>query len=207
MPGHRVDERTLSRRELTDVAWLASRAFHDDPFFRFLLPRERGRGAGLMLFFRNALRHMGPGGRILTVRDDNDQPLGVAAWLPPGTYPQSVNTQLRQIPGSLRALARRPRALVVGGAYVADVAKHHPKETHWYLYLLAADPSRQRSGVGTALLAHELATIDEQGLGSYLETQKEDNLAYYRRFGYELKQTLRPMPDGPPFYTMWRDPR
>jgi hypothetical protein len=30
------------------------------------------------------------------------------------------------------------------------------------------------------------------------------NLGYYRRFGYELLQTLRPVEEGPPLFTMWR---
>ena len=31
-----------------------------------------------------------------------------------------------------------------------------------------------------------------------LETQKEDNLSYYRRFGFEVVDRLRPVSDGPP---------
>ena len=42
---------------------------------------------------------------------------------------------------------------------------------------------------------------------SYLETQKVDNHAYYRRFGYELRDTVNPVAGGPPYYTMWRAAR
>jgi predicted N-acetyltransferase YhbS len=70
-----------------------------------------------------------------------------------------------------------------------------------------ADPAIQRSGVGTMLMEHGLEQINNEGVGGYLETQKEDNLAYYRRFGYELRTTLRPVKNGPPLYTMWRNPR
>jgi len=52
-----------------------------------------------------------------------------------------------------------------------------------------------------------VTNMDEEGVGGYLETQNEDNLAYYRRFGYELRETLRPVKDGPPLFTMWRRPR
>ncbi len=52
-----------------------------------------------------------------------------------------------------------------------------------------------------------LGWADEEGVGSYLETQKEDNIPYYRRFGYELRETLRPVEGGPPLFTMWRSPR
>jgi ribosomal protein S18 acetylase RimI-like enzyme len=186
---------------------VANRAFFNDPFFRFLSPGDRLRARGLRIFFRANIAHLGEGGRIVTVRSDDDVILGMAAWLPTNRYPQSIGTQLAQVPGTLRALYRRPRALIDGNKYLATLAKSHPKEPHWYLYLLVADPSIQRSGVGTMLMHDGLARVDEEGVGSYLETQNEDNLAYYRRFGYELRETLQPVKEGPPLYTMWRRPR
>ena len=84
------------------------------------------------------------------------------------------------------------------------MAKVHPKVEHWYLYLLVADPEFQRRGVGAMLLQDRLHEVDAAGVGAYLETQKEDNIAYYRRFGYELVQELHPVEAGPPIYTLWR---
>ena len=203
----RIDERVLSKGELTAASLVANRAFFNDPFFRFLSPGERLRSRGLMIFFRANLAHFGEGGRIVTAREPDDTIVGVAAWLPTDRYPQSVRTQLSQIPGTFRALYRRPRSLIDGNKYLTAVTKSHPKEPHWYLYLLVADPSIQRSGVGTKLMHHGLTLVDTEGVGGYLETQNEDNLAYYRRFGYELRETLRPVKEGPPLYTMWRNPR
>jgi GNAT superfamily N-acetyltransferase len=201
----RVDERPLSRRDKKRAALVASRAFFDDPFFCYLAPKESMRSRGLTLFFLNALRHMGKGGKIVTVRNGDNIIVGVSAWLPAGAYPQSIPTQLAQIPGTIRALYRRPRALLEGSAYLNEMMKKHPKEINLYLYLLVADPSIQRRGVGTMLLNHGLAWANEEGIGSYLETQKEDNIAYYGRFGYHLRDTLSPVTDGPPIFTMWRD--
>jgi predicted N-acetyltransferase YhbS len=73
--------------------------------------------------------------------------------------------------------------------------------------LLAVEPTMQRSGVGSMLMEEGLAQIDAEHVGAYLETQKIDNHAYYRRFGFELRDTLHPIPDGPPYYTMWRPAR
>lgn len=176
------------------------------PSFAFS-PRAIACARGLTIFFHANLAHPGEGARIVTVRQRDDTIVGVAAWLPTDRYPPSVRTQLAQIPGTFRALYRRPRALINGNKYLAAVAKSHPKEPHWYLFILVADPSIQRSGVGTMLMNHGLALADAEGVGGYLKTQNEDNLAYYRRFGYELRDTLRPVKEGPPLYTMWRRPR
>jgi ribosomal protein S18 acetylase RimI-like enzyme len=207
MPGLRLDERILMKREFTSASLVANRAFFNDPFFRFLSPNDRLRERGLTLFFRANLAHAGERARLITVRDGDDTIIGLSLWLPTNDYPQTIATQLSQVPGTLRALYRRPRALVDGSKYLAAIAQSHPKELHWYLYLLVADPALQRRGVGTKLMEHGLAAIDAEGVGGYLETQNEDNLGYYRRFGYELRETLRPVKEGPPLFTMWRDPR
>jgi ribosomal protein S18 acetylase RimI-like enzyme len=207
MAGLHLDARPLIAREFTSAALVANRAFFNDPFFRFLSPGDRLRTRGLTIFFRANLVHAGEGARIVTVRDDGDAIVGLSLWLPTNRYPQSAGTQLAQVPGTLRALYRRPRALVDGSKYLAAITKSHPKELHWYLCLLVTDPTIQRSGVGTMLMEHGLAKVGEEGVGGYLETQNEDNLGYYRRFGYELRETLRPVKEGPPLFTMWRRPR
>ena len=193
--------------ELEAIIALSSRAFFDDPFFTYLLPEDALRRSRLPIFFRSVFTHMGTYGRIVTVRDDTDTALGVAAWLTTGGYPLPVSLQLRQIPSSLRAFYRRPRILLTGNRYVAALARAHRKDPHWYLMVLCADPPFQRSGVGTILLGHALSDVDAEGVGSHLETPREDNVAYYRRFGYELTETLTPVEGGPAYYTMWRAPR
>lgn len=203
----KLDESRLNRREMAAAAQVAMRAFFDDPFFVFLSENEKLRERGLRIFFRAMLVHLGKGGRIVTARNEKDEIVGVAAWLPTECYPQSVPTQLAQIPGTIRALYRRPRSLVWGNQFLSAMAKNHPKELHWYLFLLVADPSVQRSGIGKSLLTHGLDEVDQEGVGSYLETQKFDNIAYYRRYGYELTGELRPIKNGPALYTMWRAPR
>jgi ribosomal protein S18 acetylase RimI-like enzyme len=201
-----VSDAPLGRREVEDVALVAARAFHTDPFFAFLSPGAVLRARGLALYFRTTTRHLGPTARVLTARREG-QIVGVAGWVAPGGYPYPVREQLFQALGTLRALAPRPPALVDGARYLQAIERAHPKEPHWYLQLLACDPEHQRSGVGSALLDGTLAQCDREGISAYLETQKEDNLAYYRRFGFEVEEELRPVRDGPPLWTMRREAR
>jgi ribosomal protein S18 acetylase RimI-like enzyme len=186
---------------------MSSRAFFDDPFFAYLLPDDAMRRSRLPFFFRAVFTHLGPRGRIVTVRNGNDEPIGVAAWLTTGGYPLPLTVQLRQMPTSLRAFYRRPRSLAAGNRYMAALVRAHRKDPQWYLMVLCADPLAQRSGVGTMLLEEALTQVDVEGVGSHLETPRLDNVAYYRRFGYELIETLTPLEGGPPYYTMWRAPR
>jgi ribosomal protein S18 acetylase RimI-like enzyme len=79
-------------------------------------------------------------------------------------------------------------------------------ERHWYLAVLGCDPRWQRRGVGTALLEPVLRRADSDGICTYLETQRDDNLAWYARFGFDVIEELQPR-GCPPMWTMRRTPK
>jgi GNAT superfamily N-acetyltransferase len=201
-----ISDAPLSKKEAEDAAVVAARAFYSDPFFVHLSPGAVRRSKGLALYFRTACRHLGPKGRLVTARRGG-QIVGVAGWVAPGGYPYPASEQVFQTIGAVRALAPRPPALLEGLKYLSAMEKAHPNEPLWYLPLLACDPEHQRQGIGTMLQERVLATCDEEGIDAYLETQKEDNVVYYRRFGYEVVDVLRPVRTGPPLWTMRRAPR
>ena len=192
---------------LDEAAVVAARAFHHDPFFEFLEPNPARRARGLALFFRAAVHALGTTGQITGARQSDGRLMGVAAWVPPGRYPLGGLAQfgemLGALPGSDPAASRDCRD---GVKYLTAIEQAHPREPMWYLLLLVVDPLVQRAGLGTRLQAPVLEVADRDGLDCYLETQKPENLAYYRRFGYEVAEELRPVVGGPPLWTMRRPP-
>jgi GNAT superfamily N-acetyltransferase len=192
---------------LNEVAVVATDAFADDPFFRFLSPNEKLRRRGLGIYWRGAVAALGERGLTLGVRRGDGRLVGVAAFVRPGGYPLPVMSQVRQAGSALRALVARPPAIISGSKYLLAIDKAHPREPLWYLEMLVVEPAAQRGGVGAALQGHVYSMADAEQLPSYLETQKEDNLAYYRRFGYETVDELHPVKKGPPLWTMRREPR
>lgn len=191
-------------RDLGDAAMVAARAFHNDPFFEYLDPKGVRRARALALFWRSEIAALGEGAKILGARDPDGRLVGVSVWLPPGEYPLPVATQLRQMLGAGRAMVLRPKAMVDGLRYILAIDKAHPKDELWYLLLLVVDPSVQRGGIGARLQQEGLDSADKDGLDCYLETQKPENLMYYRRFGYEVAEELHPVRGGPPLWTMRR---
>ncbi|HEV8064833.1 MAG TPA: GNAT family N-acetyltransferase [Acidimicrobiales bacterium] len=199
--------RIWTAKEFSEAGVVAARAFHNDPFFEFLAPRPLQRARGLSVFWRSQISTLGDRGAVYGARQPDGRLVGVAAWVKPGGYPLPVPAQLRQGVGALWALYQRPRALADGSKYLLAIDKAHIKVPHWYLELLVVDPSVQRSGIGGRLQETEMRTADEEGLPCYLETQNEDNLPYYRRFGYEVVEELTPVRNGPSLWTMSRSPQ
>jgi len=198
---------TLDRHLRNEAAVLGARSFYDDPFFVHLSAEPMLRARGLALYMRSHLAALGDTAVTSCARDGAGTLVGICVWQRPGTYPLPVTAQAREMAGALRALIPRPPAVGKGLRYTLAMEKARPREDHWYLCLLAADPMAWRRGIGTALMEPSLETIDGDGLPCYLETQKEANLAYYRRFGFEETARLTPSPGGPPLFTMTRPVR
>ncbi len=170
---------TIRRATMGDVRRLsvtAMRAFNDDPVMRWLVPENE-------LYFA-------PGGEIMrgamTAWIDlgevwcTDDGAALAAWIPPGR-PESTVEPDPPLPAP--PPDRAERFALLGPLMEANT----PPESHWYLQLLATHPDWQRQGLGAELMAVMFERADGEGLPCYLETETVENVAYYRRHGFEVR--------------------
>lgn len=181
-----------------------ARAFDDSPIVRYLIPKDRPRTVGMRATFISSLLDAYKHGEAWVATED-DEIVGAAVWLPPGGFPPTTGRQVRQLMHLLAVAPVAPRALPRSLRYLRRVEAVHPHAEHWYLSVLGVDPEHQGRGWGGRLLEAVLPKVDEVGQPVYLETDKERNLAYYRRFGFELTEELFPVEGAPPTWTMWRD--
>jgi len=128
---------------------------------------------------------------------------GGAFWFPPGTtklnFKESMAEALPFMPEGLPHLGKVSR-------FEREVKSRWPKEPHWYLSILSISPESQGKGHGSALMRPGLERIDAGGAPAYLETQRERNVGFYERFGFELVEKL--MIDGElPIWLMYRPAR
>jgi GNAT superfamily N-acetyltransferase len=188
------------------VAGLA-RAFYDDPLFGYFLPDPITQSRGLLTFMGASVVDATPFGEIWIARTGGKVACA-AVWLPPGSYPRGARrdlmTNLRGLPTFVRSGRRLAGAVRLLGAL--DFAHHEITEPHFYLGILGTDPLFQRSGAGAATLQPVLDRCDNEGLTAYLETQKEENLAYYARHAFDLIEKVD-VKGVPPVWTLLRKPR
>jgi GNAT superfamily N-acetyltransferase len=196
----------LNRSGVDEASEALARAFDDSPLFSFLFPKREARLRITAGTFAATLIDALPFGAVHVARD-RDGIVGAACWLPPTGYPVTPRRQAVVLARMAMLVPRAPTRIFPSMRYLAATDNAHPKTLHWYLALLGVDPSRQGEGVGARLVDHTLEQLDREGLPAYLETDKESNLAWYARRRFEPRDTLHPVPTGPPVWTMWRDPK
>jgi ribosomal protein S18 acetylase RimI-like enzyme len=200
-----IDIDRLSRPDVNTSIAVATRAFWDDPMFNFFTPDLLAQHKNLVGLFAGFTHDCAEHGEVWVAKLGPTL-AGVAAWLPPGVFPATGGTRalrqgLRVAPSILRGRQRRTAYKLLN-----EMTARHPHEEHWYLTMLATDPLYQGRGIGKALVEPMLARADETGVATYLETQKESNLAYYQRFGFEIVDKFS-VNASPPLWQMQREPR
>jgi ribosomal protein S18 acetylase RimI-like enzyme len=180
---------------------MLSRAFFDDPVAMWACRHDRLRPAMLERFHAVRLRQLVGEDEVWTVPGS----ASAALWAPPGRWRTTPREDIALTRSLLhpRLIARMPT--VVRG--LLGLERNHPREPpHWYLALLGTDPAAQGQGLGSAVLGPVLEQCDADGVGAYLESSKERNIAFYARHGFRVTGELR-LPRGPTMWPMWRDAR
>jgi ribosomal protein S18 acetylase RimI-like enzyme len=187
-----------------DAAQALARAFFDNPAMMYVVPDDEGRRRALPWFFGRALRVAQLYGEAQTTPDGVH---GAAIWLPPGdtiiTPWRIVRSGMIMAPFKFGLPAFRRFMLVMNR--FEDWHKRDMPPEHWYLMVLGVEPERQGQGMGSALISPGLARADRERLPCYLETDKEINVTFYRKHGFEVV-VEEELPDGPRVWTMRREP-
>jgi ribosomal protein S18 acetylase RimI-like enzyme len=191
---------------LAEAAGVLAHSYHDHPNFIDLFPEKGARTRVLPHVFAAGLRDA-LGFEHVYAAMRGDEIVGVATWLPPGTFPLSLRRQFRVLPDMVCVLATAPRSTRRLLRFMTNVSRRHPEQPYWYLENVAVEPAAQGLGVGTRLLEPVLALADAAGQPSYLEAQTERNVAWYRRLGFEVRDAeVSFAPGGPLNWTMIRCP-
>lgn len=73
--------------------------------------------------------------------------------------------------------------------WLREWAIRDPKEQHWHLGPIGVLPSHRRLGVGSTLMERFCEEVDKCSANAYLETDLDENVHFYRKFGFEVIST------------------
>lgn len=180
------------------ISGTLARAFHDDPVFEWVVPDPANRRARLPSVFAAFAELYLPHQETYVAADG----AGAALWAPAGVEPISEDQAEAFGERMVEALgddAERAAELD------ALLQQHHPEQPCFYLQFLGVVPEQQGRGIGSRLLTTVLQRCDQSGTPACLDATSARNRRLYERHGFETVTEIT-LPQGPPLWSMWREP-
>jgi len=196
-----LEARRASLADCEVVTSITTLAFADDPLWSRAMARPNGstehHARFWRLFVEGALRYP-----WVWLTADGE---ATSIWIPPSGTEMSdeQENQLSELANECLGSA--------ADTYLELLTRFdtaHPRdEPHYYLSLLGTHPDHRGKGIGMALLEHDLALIDDDGLPAYLESSNPANNHRYADVGFEAVGEFSYPGGGPIVTTMWRPAR
>ena len=186
----------LQPSEIVEASVLMSRAYNSDPTMCAIFGGQSEKQRSLLEGgFKMTLKK----GTVFSAKE-NEKILGVMRFV---EYPECKKEFLFQGLDLLPALlVLRGKALRIR-KWGSIWAKHHPDKPHCHLEAIGVSPERQGQGVGSLLLSHFCAYVDQLKQAAYLETDQPKNVRLYERFGFNVVEEASVL--SLPNWFMWRD--
>jgi ribosomal protein S18 acetylase RimI-like enzyme len=192
--------RRVRKGDIPELGRVLARAFYDDPVTRWAWPPDKLRMRALERFQTTRIKQLLDGEEIWT----SDDLRCAAIWAAPDQWHATLRETVELMPAFLhpRLFVRVP-LVAVGWE---KLERSHPrKPPHYYLAILGTDPAAQGQGLGSRVLRAVLDQCDQDGVGAFLESSKESNIAFYARHGFQVTEEIRLL-RGPSMWKMWREP-
>lgn len=128
--------------------------------------------------------------------------VGVCGMARPGLCQPKALEKLRVVPSvALGNPIGTPLRVL---RWAAEWAHRDPVEPHWHLGPVTVDSNHQGHGIGGAMLTAFCVLVDLCQTLSYLETDKSENIRFYRKFGFTVVAEAEVL--GVPNWFMSRSP-
>jgi len=186
---------TLNQERVPQACHMLAQAFVSNPLNCAAFgPSQPARNEA---FFRVGLAAM-KGCKLIAT--SGTQILGLIHWAPAPACQFSGWEQLGMIPAMLKGVGIMPALRV--GAWQSLWSRHDPSLPHLHLGPVGVLPEAQGQHIGHLLMEQYCDELDRTGVAGYLETDRAENVNFYRRFGFEVTNQITVL--GVPNYLMWR---
>lgn len=180
----------LGYAQVDQASIVLSKVFECEPVYAFFFPDELRRQNVLRYHFALRLRDGISRGEVLSTSSGLE---GISIWLPPGRHGLALPTMIAK--GGLSVLVQMGLRSAIRqmsvNRYLQSEQAANANFPHWYLSALGVDQQHRGRGYASAMLRPMLARLDTDGSPCYLDTQKEANIAVYRRFGFGVVSESR----------------
>ena len=175
-------------------------AFQHDPLWNKIYEGESDIEKRFRAHFEVPVRYCLKYGEVYAPSEDLE---GVVAWVP-GEYADMTAWRIIRSGAIGAAMRMGSNAAKKMGSVFKQVAEdrheHMVRSTYLHLFVVGVATKLQGKGFGRKLIGAAIEKSEREGLQLYLETETEENVKMYERFGFRLlKMIILPMVDLP----MW----
>tara|TARA_R110002072_G_scaffold3830_1_gene27229 strand:- start:2526 stop:3101 length:576 start_codon:yes stop_codon:yes gene_type:complete len=188
--------RPISPADQQTLAEVLAKAFSQDPVLRWIIPSDEDYQRIAKPYFKLILHQS----LSFSTSFTNEAQTGVALWVGPGESP----SLLGQLIGSLKLLWLLKGNISRAYRLQELMASYRPRKDFLHLTYLATNPEQQGSGVGAGLIKPMLEQAKSMALPVYLECSNQENLGFYRQFGFRLIDNIS-FKGGPTIWPMTLD--
>lgn len=189
--------RRLAPAEIDATSELLAEAFSDNPCYVYMHPRGPTQRRDLQGFFRRYLRWHQEQDLTWVAAEEQGRVLATVTLVPPGGVTWTpirmlshwvLPTAFQHGIGMVRRISRTD----------AEFRQRYLEDTlglpYWHLHALAVASDARKQGLGMRIVREamrELGTLVVTRPGPVvLSTQRESNVAFYRRLGFEVTGSL-----------------
>jgi ribosomal protein S18 acetylase RimI-like enzyme len=193
----------VGKQEYEEVVDILTSAFYDDPVYVWFMRQDHQKEEAYRHFFNTVLSEY----FIKSIVYKDSESRATSVWIDSKYIPDYTGRDRPTTDSFLKNISYWCTEKGVNKfIQLTDLQdKTHPKERHHYLWVVGVIPEAQGRGLGTEILRHHLAVLDEIQMPTYLENSNEKNLGLYKRLGFQQVNTIEIEKDGPHFWGMWRE--
>jgi ribosomal protein S18 acetylase RimI-like enzyme len=196
-------KQNISKEISSNALTTCVNAFHNDEFYKYIVSNN-DIDDFLRKFFEfrlNIGRHYGE------IDFTSEKCEGVAIWIPSDNV--QITTLRMILSGGLNmmlSIKKDERKKIMDAMeFFQYIKKDVQMSKYWYLSPVAVDPLYQGKGFASFLIRKKLKEVDDRHMECLLETQGDENEAFYKRYGFKTIKAGKIPHTDIPHYVMKRE--
>ncbi|KAB8041109.1 GNAT family N-acetyltransferase [Silvanigrella paludirubra] len=192
----------LSKSDIEIATNTLTSAFEHDPCLRYILNSNEYHPEIAFQIHKQVVKSGLYFGHALSTSKSME---GVSVWMPPTKKNISIWDFI--LSGGLSIPIKTIFRMNTYENHALKVRNEIAIHDHWYLFSIGVHKEYQGKSYGTKMLKPILDFIDQRNEYCYLETHNPNNIAFYEKHGFELKNVTLLPKSNTEHYAMYRSPK
>ena len=178
----------INKKELNGVSKILADAFAEDPIWKELI-KDLGNDFDTSIIYKVPIRYCLRYGKVYATSEKLE---GIMAFTTQDRASMSGWTIIRSgtILTSLKLGMKFGKKMLRIFKVIEEDRKNLDIGSFYYINIIGVAPESQGQGFGGKLLRALIEKAEKEGKSIYLETETEENVKFYEKFGFKLMKKI-----------------